>query len=129
MADLRTIPPQIVVAVSGATLLATILGGFWSVVNQKIDNLEHHQSDDKIDREKRDDQLYAEIKRIDAELLARRQEFVENRTFTEFKERVNQYMALPYLTRNEFEAWRGEHNKWVDLVTSQLNHVDRGQQK
>ena len=84
------------------TVLISALGLFgltasagWTVFQTQINGLQRQL-----------DSHEADVVRINAELIARRKEFIEKPEFDQFEKRIQQYMATPFLKSSEFEAWR-----------------------
>jgi CHASE1-domain containing sensor protein len=114
------------VALFGGLLVSTAAGA-WTVFQLEFAN-EQREIDAAAARlERRDRDFSKELEGIRAELLAHRHEFVAQEEHKAFERRVDQYMTLPYLTRNEFEAWRNERDKWLQHVEERIDRVEKRQ--
>lgn len=94
----QPLPWQFILGAGSLALLS--FGSIWTIFNDKF-----------AEAERRDVSINREISNIHSELLTRRHEFVQQEEFKEFEKRVDQYMATPFLTRNEFDRWRAERDR------------------
>ena len=121
----------------GAVGLVGLAGsGGWAVFQTQLGSLQHQIDSLRATSEKNDSQLRRELERreteinnrldkIEGELLARRSEFVGQAQFGEFKNSVDRYMSLPYLTSKEFDAWRMGQGKVDEQIYLRLHQLEQ----
>ena len=111
-------------SVTGIALLLTVAGAFWTVFQSQLSHI--NRDLDAINERIKigDADQKASVATTHSELLSRNQIFINRAEFSAFEKRLEQYMAVPYMPRNEFIAWQTERGKLIELILARIQVLE-----
>ena len=113
-----------------AVFLTMIVGGFGYYINAEFAAAEKTDGEVKASIERVRADLFGEVRRIDAELLQRRQEFVQQGEFRQFekttaeREARREAIDATVMPRAAFDAWASERNRLIEIIMSRLHDLE-----